>query len=160
MSEQAAVKAYNNLAIVERSFRCIKTVDLEVRPIYHRLADRVKAHVFICMLAYYVEWHIKKKLESMLFEDHERDVAAGLRESIVAPAVRSPAAQKKAQQKLTNDGLPVLSYKEAIRYLSTIVKNTIQPRLEGATPFYKVTRPTTLQQRILDLLGTKLHCTQ
>ncbi len=160
MNKHEAVKSYKNLASVERAFRCIKTVDLEVRPIYHRLEDRVKSHIFIYMLAYYVEWHIKKKLESVLFEDHERDEAEKLRESIVAPAVSSSSANQKAQQKCTNHGLPVLSYKEAMRYLSTIVKNTIQPRLEGAMPFYKVTRPTTLQQTILDLLGTKLDCTQ
>ena len=160
MKEKDAVKAYKNLAAVERAFRCIKTVDLEVRPIYHRLPDRVRSHIFICMLAYYVEWHLKKKLETILFEDHEKDIASELRQSIVAPSKRSPAAQKKVQKKRTRDDLPVLSYKEVLRYLSTIVKNTIQPRLKGAMAFYKVTHPTTLQQRILDLLGTKLDCTQ
>jgi len=111
------------------------------------------------MLAYYVEWHIKKKLNTILFEDHEKHIADELRQSIVAPSERSPAAKRKVQRKKTDDNCPVLSFKEAVRYLSTIAKNTIQPRFEGAMPFYKLTCPTTHQQRILDLLGTKLDCT-
>jgi len=109
MDENETVKAYKSLATVERAFRSIKTVDLEVRPIYHRLPDRVKSHIFICMLAYYVEWHIKKKLNTILFEDHEKHIADELRQSIVAPSERSPAAKRKVQRKKTDDNCPVLT---------------------------------------------------
>src|SRR5437660_1262294 len=86
------VRSYKSLALVERAFRCIKTVDLHVRPVYHRLADRVRAHVFLCMLAYYLERHMRQRLAPMLFDDTDKDAAAALRASGVAQADRSPAA--------------------------------------------------------------------
>ena len=92
LSSQETVRAYKDLSKVERAFRCMKTIDLKVRPIYHWLDDRVRAHVFLCMLSYYVEWHLRQSLAPLLFEDHDREAAEALRPSVVAPAPRSPAA--------------------------------------------------------------------
>ena len=99
--------------LVERAFRCIKTVDLQVRPVYHWLADRVRAHVFLCMLAYYLEWHMRQRLAPMLFDDTDKDAAEALRTSVVAQAQRSPAAVSKQTTGLTEDGLPVHSFRIA-----------------------------------------------
>src|ERR1700752_724756 len=99
LDDTATVRSYKSLALVERAFRCIKTVDLQVRPVHHWLAERVRAHVFLCLLAYYLEWHMRQRLAPMLFDDTDKDAAEALRASIVAPrfregrlAERSPAA--------------------------------------------------------------------
>jgi transposase len=156
MNAKQAVATYKNLSKVERAFRCCKTVDIKIRPIYHRLPDRVKAHVFICMLAYYVEWHMRKALAPILFEDDNKVEAEKQRESIVAPAKRSPEALLKASSKKTEDGFTVHSFQTLLSDLQTIVKNRIQ--LKGATgsTFDKITIPTSYQQRVLELLGVKI----
>ena len=155
LGAQDTVKAYKSLSRVERAFRSYKSVDLKLRPIFHRLADRVRAHVFLCMLAYYVQWHMRTALGPMLFDDHEPQAGHALRDSIVAPAQRSPAAERKARTRRTEDNMPVHSFQSLLKDLATIVKNTIQPRPHTPT-FEKVTRPTPLQQRALDLLRVKL----
>ena len=160
LSAEGAVRAYKGLAVVERAFRSLKTVDLKIRPIHHRLATRVKAHVFLCMLAYYVEWHMRQKLAPLLFDDHDPAAGQATRDSEVAPAQRSPAAQRKAASKQTEDGLPVHSFQTLLADLATISIDRIQPRLAGAAEFDKITRPTPVQQRALDLLGVRLSCTQ
>ena len=109
LADEAAVKAYKSLSMVERAFRCLKTVDLHVRPIHHWLGDRVRAHVFLCMLAYYVEWHMRARLAPMLYDDDDRAAAEALRESPVAKAQRSPAALAKSATGRTADGVPVHS---------------------------------------------------
>src|SRR5262249_43646330 len=91
LTSEDTVRAYKDLSKVERAFRCLKTVDLKVRPIFHWLDDRIRAHVFLCMLAYYVEWHMRERLAPILFNDHERDEAEMTRGSIVRPATRSQA---------------------------------------------------------------------
>jgi transposase len=91
------VRVYKSLSVVERAFRSMKTMDLKVRPIHHRLATRVRSHVFLCMLAYYVEWHMRRALAPVLFDDHEREAAEEARRSIVAPAQRSDAAQAQGR---------------------------------------------------------------
>ncbi len=101
-----AVSAYKNLAQVERAFRSLKTADLDIRPIYHWLSDRVRAHVFLCMLAYYVEWHMRRKLAPMLFDDDDKEAALASRSSPVAKAPRSDNAKAKAAGKITEDGRP------------------------------------------------------
>src|SRR4051795_4459372 len=106
-------------------FRCIKTVDLQVRPVYHRLADRVRAHVFLCMLAYYLEWHMRQRLAPMLFDDTDKEAAEALRASVVAKAQRSPAAVQKQTTGLTPDGLPVHSFQSLLADLATVARNTI-----------------------------------
>jgi hypothetical protein len=156
LSAEDTVRAYKGLSVVERAFRSIKTVDLKIRPIHHHLAKRVKAHVFLCMLAYYVEWHMRQALAPMLFDDHDPAAAQAARDSEVAPAQRSAAAQHKAATQQTEDGLPVHSFQTLLADLATITKDRIQPRLAGAGVFDKVTRPTPVQQRALDLLGVQL----
>jgi hypothetical protein len=149
----ATVRAYKDLAVVERAFRSTKTVDLKVRPIYHRLADRVRSHVFLCMLAYYVEWHMRQALAPILFDDDDRAAGEAVRASIVRPAQRSPKAQHKAATKTTDDGLPVHSFRTLLADLATMTRNTCQPCVPGAPAFEKITTPTPVQQRALKLLG-------
>ena len=156
MSAAEVVGSYKGLAVVERAFRCHKTVDLKLRPIYHRLPDRVRAHVFLCMLAYYVEWHMRQSLAPVLFDDDDKETAAKLRGSIVAPARRSARTQRKARTKKTEDGLPVHSFQTLLADLATIVQDTIQPNIPGVDPFYKTTVPTPVQRRALDLLEVRL----
>ncbi len=153
LSPADAVLSYKRLAHVERAFRCLKTVDIKLRPIHHHLADRVRAHVFICMLAYYVEWHMRRALAPMLFEDDDKPSAARRRRSAVAKALRSEKADHKAQTKLTADGSPVHSFQTLLEDLATVAKNTLQPKDGLAKPFEMITTPTHLQQRALDLLG-------
>ncbi|MCW5700356.1 MAG: IS1634 family transposase, partial [Rhodospirillales bacterium] len=110
LSDDDTVAAYKSLAHVEGAFRSLKTVDLQIRPLHHRLGSRVRAHVFLCMLAYYVEWHLRQKLAPMLYDDHDRDAATARRTSVVAKARRSPAADAKRNRGVTDDGLPVHSF--------------------------------------------------
>lgn len=152
------VGAYKSLSQVERAFRSLKSIDLKVRPIHHHLVERVKAHVFLCMLAYYVEWHMRKALVSILFDDHDPEDAANSRPNMVAPAERSTAAKRKAASKTTDDGLPVHSFQTLLSDLATIARNTVEVKHTGNDPvtFEKLTRPTRVQQRALDLLGVGL----
>ena len=152
MPPEQVVKTYKDLAKVERAFRCLKTVDLKIRPIYHRLDDRIRTHVFLCMMAYYVEWHMRKKLTPILFQDHERAEAELHRESIVAPAPRSKAAARKDQSKRTDDDEPVHSFRTLLDDLGTLAKNRV--RVRGTSEeFFVLTQPTALQTRALNLLG-------
>jgi len=151
-----AVRSYKRLAAVERAFRSLKTVDLNVRPIHHRKADRVRAHVFLCMLAYYVEWHMRRVLAPMLFDDDDRAAGEAARRSVVAPAQRSPRAQAKALTKRTDEGEPVHSFQSLLRHLRTIVKDRLRLTSNAAVEFDKITTPTPLQQRALDRLGVSL----
>jgi hypothetical protein len=156
LSAPDAVRSYKSLSTVERAFRSYKTVDLHVRPIYHQLPERVRAHVFLCMLAYYVEWHLRRKLAPMLFDDDDREAAEALRSSIVAPAKPSPSAKRKAATLRTPDHLPVHSFQTLLADLATVAKNRIQPKLPNSLPFEMITRPTVLQQKALSLLGVTL----
>lgn len=152
LSAAEAVAAYKRLAGVERAFRSLKTVDLDVRPIFHRLADRVRAHVFLCMLAYYVEWHMRRALAPLLFDDHERPARVG---SPVAPAKRSAAAEAKARTQRLADGTPVHSFRTLLGELATLVRNRVQPKTSGALAFDMLTRPNPTQQRAFELLGVR-----
>ena len=146
------VRSYKRLAQVERAFRTLKSPQLAIRPIHHRLADRVRAHVLVCLLAYYVEWHMRRALAPLLFGDEQPQQQA----SPVAPARRSASAQAKARTKRTPHGRAVQSFQDLIRDLATIVKNRIQPVLKSVAPFEIVTRPTPLQKHALQLLGLTL----
>jgi hypothetical protein len=140
------VRAYKNLEQAETAFGSIKGPDLQIRPIHHHLEDRVKAHVLICMLAYYLTWHLKAAWKPLLFTDEHRPVSP----DPVAKAVRSSAAQEKAQTKRTSTGHPVHSYRTLLTELSTQTQNTT--RLHGqASTFEKLTQPTALQAEALDL---------
>jgi hypothetical protein len=147
----ATVLAYKSLAQVERAFRALKTVALEVRPVHHRLAGRVRAHVFLCLLAYHVQWHLRRALAPLLFDDHDRAAAVAQRASPVAAARVSPAARAKAQTKRTADGQPVHSWRSLLADLATLSRNTV--RLGDAPPLTMLTRPTPLQQDVFYRLG-------
>ena len=135
-------------------------MDLKVRPIYHRLADRVKAHVFLCMLAYYVEWQIRALLAPMLFDEDDWESAIHQQKSVVK-AAKSDRTKAKARTKRTADNLPVHSFQTMLADLSTISHNEILGTIEGASwVFDKITQPTIVQQKALDLLGVSLICTQ
>ena len=155
LDAEGAVRAYKRLSAVERAFRSLKTVDLKVRPVFHRTADRVRAHVFLCMLAYYVEWHMRQRLKPLLFDDHDPAAAEAARASIVAPAKVSDAAKEKARGKRTANGHPVHSLRTLLGDLATIAKNRVVPRLSGAEPFEVLTRPTALQREAFKLLGVR-----
>jgi len=156
LTAEDAVSTYKKLSVVERAFRCMKTVDMKVRPIFHHLEKRVRAHIFLCTLAYYVEWEMRRVLAPVLFDDEDRALAEKQRASVVAPAERSETAKKKAASKHTADGGPVHSFRTLLADLATITKNQTQPHLPDAPTFVKVTRPTQTQKKALDLLGVKL----
>ena len=150
MATEAAVDAYKSLASVERAFRNVKT-DLRIRPVYVYSADHVKAHVFMCMLALHVEWHMRRRLAPMLFEDDDREGAR--RSSPVEPARVSESAKAKADTKRTPDGLPVHSFRTLLDDLSGMALNRL--RLPGESLLTVVTTPTRVQKRALELLGVK-----
>ena len=139
---------------MEHAFRSLKTVDLEVRPIHHRLAERVRAHVFLCMLAYYVTWHMHQALAPMLFEDHDKETAAKARSSPVAPAQVSAAAKAKAVSRKTADGQPVHSFRTLLQDLGTLTRNTV--RFGDAPPVTMLAKPTAIQQEAFERLGVPL----
>jgi transposase len=157
LSSQQVVASYKSLSGVERAFRSLKTVDLQVRPIQHHLPDRVRAHILLCVLAYYVEWHMRQLLAPILFDDDDKVRAQAARASIVAPAQRSAAAKLKAFTKQTADGIKVHSFQTPIGDLATIVKNRIQPTDKNIAVFDMLTQPTPIQQRALDLLGVSVR---
>lgn len=156
LDAEKVVGSYKRLSTVERAFRCMKTVDLNVRPIYHRLTKRVRAHVFLCMLAYYVEWHMRQALAPLLFDEDDPETAVALRDSVVAPAQRSPQAVHKAQTKRTEDGYPVQSFHSLLQCLATLTMNRHQPKDSRFPSFDKITLPNPRQQRALDLLQVHL----
>jgi hypothetical protein len=149
------VRAYKNLSQAERAFRSIKTVDLEIRPIHHRLPDRVRAHVLLCMLAYYLEWHMRQALAPILFDDHQRAEAAAARASIVAPARRSNAAHRKAAAKRTDDGLPVHSFQSLLAELATFTRNTMAIADAPHDTFLLYPTQTPTQLRAFELLAVQ-----
>jgi transposase len=153
LGDADTVRSYKSLSRVERAFRCIKTVDLNVRPIYHWLEDRVRAHVLLCMLAYYLEWHMRQCLAPMLFNDADKQQAEALRSSVVAQAQRSKTAVKKQTTGITPDGLPVHSFRTLLADLATMARNTIITAINPNYPLTVVTRPTPVQQTAFDLLG-------
>jgi transposase len=153
LGDADTVRSYKSLSRVEQAFRCIKTVDLHVRPVYHWLEGRVRAHVFLCMLAYYLEWHMRRCLAPMLFDDTDPDEAEARRRSVVAPAQRSKAAIKKQTTGITPDGLPVHSFRTLLADLATLARNTIVTAINPNYPLTVVTRPTPVQQKAFDLLG-------
>ena len=152
MDAPSCVRNYKSLAQVERAFRSLKTIDLKVRPIHHRKPDRVRAHIFLCMLAYYVEWHMREAWRDLMFAD--TDQAAKATRDPVAPAQRSQAAQVKAARHTLDDGTPAHSFSTLLANLAGIVRNTCRtPRAApDALTFKILTTPNTTQQRALDLL--------
>jgi transposase len=152
MDSADCVRNYKSLANVERAFRSLKTIDLKVRPIHHRTADRVRAHIFLCMLAYYVEWHMREAWRELMFADTDQKAKAS--RDPVAPAKRSKAALAKAARHTLDDGTPVHSFSTLMAELATIVRNTCRtPKAAPDAPTFEVlTTPNTKQQRALELL--------
>ena len=149
LNSEQVVGHYKRLSEVERAFRSLKGVDLKIRPIYHHLADRVKAHVFLCMLSYYVEWHMRLALAPMLFEDDDPEGAAAARKSIVSPSERSSKARSKDLLKRTEDGLPVHSFQTLLKDLATLTRNEVRV---GDQSLQMLSNATAVQQRALALL--------
>ena len=156
MDTKQAVLGYKQLANVERAFRCLKSVDLMVRPIWHSLEKRVRAHIFLCVLAYYVQWHMIEAWRPLLFADEEQEAKQS--RDPVAPAKRSKGALQKAATKQLEDGSPVHSFSTLLKHLGEIVRNTCRcPNTESGTgenapTFYKTTTPNPKQQRAIELL--------
>ena len=152
MDSADCVRQYKALAQVERAFRTLKSVDLRIRPIHHRLADRVRAHIFLCMLAYYVEWHMREAWRELLFAD--TDQAALARRDPVAPATRSAAAMRKTRTGQLDDGTPAHSFTTLMAELSTIVRNTCRTPTTGHVPhtFDVVTTANPKQRQALELI--------
>ena len=153
LAAESVVGAYKSLARVERAFRTLKTVDLHLRPIHHWLASRVRAHVFLCLLACHVEWHMRECLKPMLFDDDDPAGAARERASVVAPAQSSPAALRKRSSKLTANGGPVHSFHSLLRDLATCTINAVTTTLNQAYSFTLVATPTPIQAQAFTLLN-------
>ena len=160
LDANAAVAAYKSLAHVERAFRSMKTVDLNVRPVFVYTEQHVRAHVFLCMLAYYVEWHMRQRLKPMLFDDEQLDVANTSQASAVAKAVRSDHAKNKDSSKTANDGLPLHSFRTLLKDLGTLAYNVTHTNASPNTNLVLTTRPTPLQTKAFVLLALNPACTQ
>ena len=153
----STVKAYKQLSNAERAFRSLKTIDIEVRPIHHRHPNRVRAHVFLCMLAYYVEWHMRQALKPILFDDHDKASADAARTSIVAKAKRSQAANAKAATKRTDEGIPVHSFQSLLGDLATITRNIMALNAQSDATFTLYPQLTEVQARAFQLLGVAVN---
>jgi hypothetical protein len=154
MDAAEVVRGYKRLTAVERAFRSLKTVDLEIRPIHHRLETRVRAHIFLCLLAYYVEWHLRDAWRELLFADD--DLAAQAQRDPVAPAQRSASALRKASTHRLADGRPAHSFRTLLAELASVVRNTCRTRGADADApsFQLITTANPTQQRALALLDT------
>ena len=146
------VQAYKDLARVERAFRCLKTVDLDIRPIRHWTAERVRAHVFLCMLAYHVEWHLRRALAPLLFHDTDIAAARAERSSPVAKTEPSQTAKTKKAVKRNPAGQPVMDFADLIAHLGTLARNTVTTSLHKGHRFILHTRPTAIQETAFQLL--------
>ena len=155
LSAPQTVSAYKSLSQVERAFRTIKTTSLEIRPIYHWRTQRVRGHVLLCMLAYYVEWHMRKKLAPLLYDETDHEAAAALRDSPVSKAQRSPAALRKVKTGRTEDDLPVLNFRCLLKHLSTysLMRAATPPHMQHT--FLMYSEPTPIQKKAFELLHIK-----
>ena len=150
LDAEATVSSYKALATVERAFRSCKTVDIEVRPVFHWNEHRVRAHVFLCLLADHLEWHMRQALNPILFDDHD-PAPTGQRRSPVSKARVSPAARRKAAAKRTANGHPVHSFRTLLADPATVTHNTV--RLGTETSATILATPTPFQQHVFDLFG-------
>jgi transposase len=146
------VQAYKDLAHVERAFRCLKTVDLDIRPIRHWSPDRVRAHVFLCMLAYHAEWHLRRALAPLLFHDTDIEAARAQRTSPVASSEPSKLAKTKKATKRNADGLPVMRFADLMDHLGTLTRNTMRVSLQANHRFTQFASPTPIQETAFGLL--------
>ncbi len=152
LSAEDTVRCYKNLAHVERAFRTLKGLDLQIRPIHHRAADRVRAHVFLCLLAYYVEWHMRQALAPLLFDDERLAVERWIRDP-VRPAEPSASAKRKKAHRHTDDGLPIHSFSTLMAELATRCRHRCRLKADPHSPIiHQDTEPTPLQARVLELI--------
>lgn len=153
LSSEDVVRSYKSLSQVERVFRTLKGIELLVRPIWHRTENHVKAHIFLCMLAYYVEWHMRKALAPLLFDDEDLTERRKVRHP-VKPAEISPSAKQKKARKTTPDGLPVQSFSTLLAALGTRCRNRCRLGSDpSGVPLSRLTDPTPLQAKAFELLG-------
>lgn len=153
MNDTDVVRNYKKLAEVEKAFRIMKTTDLHLRPIYHYREKRVRSHIFLCMLSYYVEWHMRKQLTPLLYYDEYKKIVENNRETAVAPAVRSTDAKRKDQTKKTVDDEAVHSFRSLVLNLGTLTKNWIKMKVKNIGEIIKYSQPTPFQKKVFDLLG-------
>ena len=153
LSAEDAVRGYKSLSRVERLFRTLKGIDLRVRPIRHRTEARVRAHIFLCVLAYYVEWHMRQALRSLLFDDEDLDEDRKRRDP-VAPARSSESARRKKAKRVTSDGLSIHSFETLLKELGTCCRNRCRMKSDtSGSTFTEMTQRTSLQSRALQLLN-------
>ncbi len=155
MSAEELVGSYKSLAQVERAFRTMKSVDLQIRAVYHWLVPRVRAHLFLCMLAYHVEWHMRERLRPILYDDHDRAAAEAKRPSIVASREPSPAAKRKRARHRTDEGTALTSFRDLLRHLTTQTLNSVTTPINPNYSFTVTATPTDLQRTAFELLGVK-----
>ncbi|NJO36834.1 MAG: transposase, partial [Rhizobiales bacterium] len=160
LDDQDAIRAYKSLARVERAFRSLKTVDLAIRPVHHRLAPRVQAHVFLCMLAYHVEWHMRQCLAPILYDETDRDAAEAMRHSAVEKASPSPENHAKRAKRRTADGHKVSSFQSLIAQLATLTRNATVAPGNKSLEITLYARPTDIQTKAFELLGIDPQRTQ
>ena len=156
MSDEQVVGHYKNLALVERAFRSLKSIDLRVRPIHHRLSDRVRSHIFLCMLAYYIEYQLRRLLAPLMFVDEDK-CSAELRDSIVSPAPRSESAKRKDSMHCNEADVPLSSFRDILESLSAITRSSVIIAGHPKGRFTATSRPTPYQQEIIDHLGIARH---
>jgi len=156
MSDERIVAHYKNLALVERAFRSLKSIDIRVRPINHRLANRVRSHIFICMLAYYIEYQMRLALAPLMFVDEEKS-SAETRNSVVSPAGRSDSAKRKDATHRNEHGVGLSSFRDILESLSAVTRSTVTIKGHPKGRFKTTSRPTPYQQEIIRHLGMERH---
>jgi len=156
MRDEQVVAHYKNLAMVERAFRSLKSIDLRVRPIHHRLADRVRSHIFICMLAYYIEHQLRQSLAPLMFVDEEK-TPAETREQVVSPAQRSESAKRKDATRRNARGVRLSSFRDILESLSAVIRSTVVVENHPKGRFRATSRPAPHQQEIIRHLGIERH---
>ncbi len=156
MTDEQVVGHYKNLASVERAFRSLKSIDLRVRPIHHRLADRVRSHIFLCMLAYYIEHQLRELLAGLMFVDEDKSPAEA-RDSIVSPAGRSESAKRKDATRRNAGGFRLSSFRDILESLSMVTRSMVTIQGHPQDDFRATSRPTAYQQEIIRILGVGRH---
>jgi len=156
MNAADTVRTYKDLARVERAFRALKSVDLQIRPVHHWIEPRVRAHVFLCVLAYYIEWHLREAWAPILFHDHDREAAQQARASPVAAVEVSDAAKRKRGTRRSDDGLPISSFGDLLGHLATLTLNVVAPTEAPNTTVVLTAKPTKLQNKAFELLDAPL----
>jgi hypothetical protein len=160
LDANSAVAAYKSLAHVERAFRSMKTIDLHVSPVFHYSEARVRAHVFLCMLAYYVEWHMRTRLKPMLFDDEHLDEASATRASPVPKAVVPITPMPRTETKRAEDGLPVHSFRALLKDMATLNYNIARTGANPRAQIVLTSRPTAVEAKAFELLGLNPNCSQ